>query len=152
MKKLISLILITALTFSFVGCINPQKVLNVAESGLKIYEAGFQEGSDQYSLAEKIGNELADLNTLYGDAKKAVGSAKDNLASQIAAVADAITKDSKQLLDLTAIKNPALVNMLKIAIASADAFIAIVQGAYPDPSGSSVQLNSTSAEIKAALK
>lgn len=152
MKQFVSLVLIAVLTVSFTGCIDPQVVLDAADAGLKAYEGSVPAGSDQYTLADKIDDEIHGLAVLYADAKAASKTAQPGIASQIADVAAALTKDSRTLLDLAAVKNPNKRLVLAGVIASVDAFITIVQDAYPNPSGNSVQLNSTAAQLKAAVK
>lgn len=144
--------LAAALMIPIVGCTTLATVLDAAQAGLVAYEAIVPQGSDQYQLADKIDTELANLNILYGDAQAASTSAEPGVAAQIAAQVQVLTSDSAQFLALVAVKNPEKQLIARAIIASVDAFIAGVQNAHPDPSGNSAQLNSTTAQMKAAVK
>lgn len=151
MKTILALAVLCAVTL-ISGCVSPGLILAAAHAGLKTYEASVPQGSDQYTLADKIDDEVNGLNVLYADAKAASADAKPGIAGKIAALATTLAADNKQFLDLVAVKNPTKREVIAGVIASVEAFIVIVQNDYSDPSGNSVQLNSTAAQIKAATK
>lgn len=150
MKKLMLALGLSAV-IGLTGCTSVSVLLAAADAGLVAYEAGVPQGSDQYQLADKIEGELENLSTLYNDASNAQATAKPALSSQIAAVVQAIAKDGNSFLALVAIKNPQKQEIAAGVIAAIEAFIVAVQNQFPDPSGNSVQLNSTSAQLQAAV-
>lgn len=150
MKTVLSLVGLCAVSLMLIGCVSASAILAAADAGLKTYEASVTEGSDQYELADKIDAEVNALSVLYHDAEAASSTSKPGIAAQIAALSGTLATDNKQLLALVAVKNPTKQEIIVGVIASVEAFIVVVQDSYPDPSGNSVQLNSTAAQLKAA--
>lgn len=150
MKKILSVLFVASLLVT--GCVSPDSILAAADAGLKAYVNSVPDGSDQYNLAEKIDNELLVFSVLYHDAETASSSSKPDIASKIAALAQTLAADDKEFLTLVGVKNPTKQAVVGGVIAAVEAFIVVVQNKYPDPSGNSVQLNSTAAQLKAATK
>lgn len=152
MKKiLISLVLVFSLTFGLVGCVSVDSVLSAAvimsASEQKALATSFPEASEYFGL---ISQKSAGIKGLYDSWKAASASAKPGIAGQIeAAVIDLVSNDTA-VLNLVQVKNPTLVVAIESVLAAVEAGIVAVQNDVPAPSGNSVQLNVTAAQLKAA--
>lgn len=149
--KRISRIVATLFVMALAGCVTVDGIIAGADSFIKSEAANQTDPQVKQSLT-LVSTKLETLRGLYDGFSAASANAKPGLGSQIEGAVQELVSDDAAALSLAGVKNPGRLSEVENAIAAVEAAIVAVQDKAPAPSGNSVQLNSTTAQMQAAVK